>query len=245
METPRLVSEVCKDLQQSYNVESAEPVYLKIDFLNGARFTSQFDRPELSSSEALGARLMQAFYTDNTLKKITHAAALEHIVRQVHKSRPDAVVPIVIHFDEHGAFITRRNKAFSNEHGKDYFVSMLKLLGSAATTQSVTGLGNLHKAGHYFIVPITTGTSHSSANFDSVSKYSFAEVPLPVLNLEDTISVASSCLALNKNLSKAKFDEIKQDGLFLIALGDTGGLPGLIFFACQDAGMPGAEDVSN
>jgi hypothetical protein len=236
---------MCKDLQQSFNVEFAEPVYLKIDFLNGACFTPQFDQPELSSSEALGARLMQAFYTDSTLKKITHVAALEHIVRQVHKSRPDAVVPIVIHFDEHGAFIASRNNAFSNEHGKAYFVSMLGKIGSAATIDNVTGLGNLHKAGHYFIVPITTGTSHSSANFDKVSKYSIAEVPLPVLNLKDTISVASSCLALDKSLSKAKFDEIKQDGLFLIALGDTGGLPGLIFFACQDAGMPGAEDVSN
>jgi hypothetical protein len=241
METPRLVSESCKEIG---NADFAEPVYLKINFLNDARFNSQFDRPELSLSEALGARLMNAFYEDKVLgilKKATHTAALEHIIRQVRlKSMPDTVVPIVIHFDEHGAFIADRNKAFMNSNGMDYVVSMLREIGSAATNESVTGLKSLHKAGHYFIVPITTGTSHVS-----VSRYLNKEVPLPVLNLEDTIRVASHCLALNENLSKDKIDKIKKDRLFLIALGDTGGLPGLIFYACMDADKPGAEYVSN
>jgi hypothetical protein len=54
---------VCNDLQQFHDdVELAEPVYLEIDFVYGAGFTLQFDRPDLSPSEALGSRLMNAFY---------------------------------------------------------------------------------------------------------------------------------------------------------------------------------------
>jgi hypothetical protein len=95
-------------------------------------------------------------------------------VRQVRKSRPDTVVPIVIHFDEHGKIMQTafwlsmmRWKGLAS-----HFDSMLQLIGSAATTNG-SDLHNLHKAGHYFIVPITTG---SSAKFSRVKSYCVTQV---------------------------------------------------------------------
>jgi hypothetical protein len=58
---------------------------------------------------------MHCMKTSYILKKITHTAALDHIVRQVHKSRPDTVVPIVIHFDEHGKIMQTAFWLFSDE----------------------------------------------------------------------------------------------------------------------------------
>jgi hypothetical protein len=141
-----LVSEACSETDHT---DFAEPVYLKLDFLKDAKFNSQFDRPELSWSKALGARLMNAFCQDNVLKKATHTDALEHVVRQVClHSMPDTVVPIVVHCDEHEAFITGRNEAFRNDDGECFFVSMLRQLGYGTTDGSMGGLGTLRQAGH-------------------------------------------------------------------------------------------------
>jgi hypothetical protein len=233
-ETPRLVSEACSQVN---GVDFAEPVYLQINFRQGAEFDPyRFDQPELSPSEALGARLMRAFYcSDMKLKKTRHDDALAHIVKHVRtdSSRPDAVVPIVIHFDGHAGFITDRNMAFGNDKGKDFFLSMLQEIGSAGTAIE-SDLRDLHLAGNYFIVPIATGATFSSANFDQFpSCYCVGQVPLPVLDMQQTIQLASLYLHLVEKLSSDRFAEIMENPLFQIALGDTGGLPGFIRFACQ------------
>lgn len=210
----------------------ADPVYLKIDFLNGAKYNPQFDLPSLSCSEALGARIISSFYRGVTLKKIAHDAALEHIVSRIRADNPeseDLIVPIVVHFDEHGAFISGRDK--HKKDGKDYFLGMLESLGSAATSDQGQ-LSLLHEAGHYFIVPITTGTSHSAANINKISTYKLAPVPLPVLTYEQGREMAESCLQ-TKNIEPATINEIIEDFNFRVALGDTGGLPGLVDFLCR------------
>ena len=222
-----IVKEVCINMSNDFKFK--EPVYLKIDFLNGAKFNPLFDTADLLPSQALGGRLMNAFYTGVGLKKVSHSDALKHIVDSVRGNETDSIVPIVIHFDEHGEFIAARNEFLENNYGKKYFLNMLMELGSAATSNS-DNLGSLHKAGSFFIVPITTGTSHSDANFDSINTYSLQLVSLPVLDSRKTEDLAVACLQqFSPNVEIAA---VLSDNLFQIALGDTGGLPGLIFYAC-------------
>ena len=233
METPRIVQNFCEAELTRKNVNTAKPVYLRIDFLNGARFNRQFDSPSRSISEALGARLISAFYEKIALQNgVTHDVALQHIVTHIRNTHPDRnlIVPIVIHFDEHGAFIDDMNKVVSNrgQPGKDYFLGMLQLIGSAATTNEGY-LSAYHKMGAYFLVPITTGTSHSAANFDRASRYKIWPVPLPVLTFDESLLLAESCLEVT-GLEPDEICTTLNDAMFRIALGDTGGLPGLVFF---------------
>ena len=232
IETPMIVKEVCINMSNEFKFK--EPVYLKIDFLNGAKFNPLFDTADLLPSQALGGRLMNAFYTGVGLKKVSHSDALKHIVDSVRGNETDSIVPIVIHFDEHGEFIAARNEFLENNYGKKYFLNMLMELGSAATSNS-DNLGSLHNAGSFFIVPITTGTSHSDANFDSINTYSIQLVSLPILDSGKTEDLAVACLQqFSPNVEIAA---VLSDNLFQIALGDTGGLPGLIFYAC----LPGSH----
>lgn len=230
IETPRIVRKFCAGLADHQFAD--EPVYLKIDFLNGAKYNPQFDVSDLSYSEALGARLISAFYEGVGLKKVAHNIALQHIISQVRADKPDLIVPIVIHMDEHGEFISNRNKKQNDKSGKEYFLEMLKLLGSAATS-SEGQLSSLHKAGHYFLVPITTGTSHSSANISQISTYCVASVKLPVLTFAQRTVLARSCFEARGCLETQQIEAVLEEFLFRIALGDTGGLPGLVYFLCS------------
>jgi hypothetical protein len=59
---------------------------------------------------SLGARLMTAFHHQYHLKAIKHDHALKHIIETVLSevgtcTNDSMVVPVVIHFDEHGAFV--------------------------------------------------------------------------------------------------------------------------------------------
>ncbi|KAL3926898.1 MAG: hypothetical protein SGBAC_013293 [Bacillariaceae sp.] len=217
IEAPRIVKKFCASLADHRLAD--EPVYLKIDFLNSAKYNPQFDVPDLSYSEALGARLMSAFYQGVGLKK-------------VRADIPDLIVPIVIHMDEHGEFISNRNKKQDDKSGKEYFLEMLKLVGSAATSSEGL-LSSLHKAGHYFLVPITTGTSHSSANISEICTYSVASVKLPVLTFEQRKVLARLCFEARGSLETHQIEAVLEQFLFRIALGDTGGLPGLVYFLCS------------
>ena len=227
-ETPRIVGHLCS---QTADTTFSDVTYLRVDFLNGSKFNQSFDLPGLSASEALGARLMNAFYRDDTstLRRVKHNQALAHIINSVRANNRETVVPIVVHFDEHGAFIQERNVALGNKLGKNYFLDMLSLIGSAATS-SESAVSSLHAAGHFFIVPITTGTSHSAANFDAVSRYQIRKVPLKLLDQENMLDMATACLLPS---DEETIEGILNQPLFRIALGDTGGLPGLIVYACR------------
>lgn len=165
IETPRLVREAC--VQSIGPHRFSDPVYFKLDFLNGARFNPQFDTSTMLSSVALGARLVKSFYGDHVpLKRVEHIAAPSHIAEWViqHQEEPsnskDIVFPIVIYMDDFGEYIHERNNHFRNKAGKDVFLSMLKDIGFATlgTNNDAFGLSKLHDAGQYVIVPITTGT---------------------------------------------------------------------------------------
>ena len=69
IETPRIVDEMCSTKAlASPEINFAKTVYLKVDFLNGARFDPRFDVELMDPSVALGARLMNAFYMHDVLK---------------------------------------------------------------------------------------------------------------------------------------------------------------------------------
>jgi len=113
IETSRLVEEMCSDLStkgdhNGTRFSFAKPVYLFVDFLNGAQYNTIFDVDNLDASVALGTRLMYAFYQQDSFKAIKHDQALKHIIATVLSeagASESMVVPIVIHFDEHGNFI--------------------------------------------------------------------------------------------------------------------------------------------
>ena len=234
----------CTKLSQLDNqttpLQFSDPVYLKLDFLNGARFNQLFDTLSLSSSESLGARLIKSFYCNNVLlKRATHDDALIRIVKTIQNQENSpyntSSVPIVIHIDEFGEYIRARNEAFENKKGIAFFLDMLKNIGSAATIDEGTELGNLHAAGQYFIVPVTTVTSHSESNIGGISRYQVMEVPLLVLDLTEK-ELARECLRAafrDRTNLDTWIDEVLDTDDFLIALGDTGGLPGLVYFACS------------
>ena len=63
------------------------------------------------------------------LNQVRHDVALHQIVTCIQRegSDPNLIVPIVIHIDEHGAFIKSMDKASKDRNpGKEYFLEMLK-----------------------------------------------------------------------------------------------------------------------
>mmetsp|Transcript_27122 Transcript_27122/g.38422 ORF Transcript_27122/g.38422 Transcript_27122/m.38422 type:complete len:152 (-) Transcript_27122:81-536(-) len=149
---------------------------------------------------------MSAFYDRVILKRVGHDVALHHIISKIRAGNPNWIVPIVIHIDEHGAFISDRNSELNNTDGKRYFLGMLKLLGSAATSSEGT-LSNLHAAGHYFLVSITTGTSHSAANINEVSGYGIQPIKLPVLTSEQSRELANHCFRVRGDVTTQLIDK--------------------------------------
>jgi tRNA G26 N,N-dimethylase Trm1 len=81
---------------------------------------------------------MFAFYQHDPLKAIEHDQALNHIIETVLSeagTNDSMVVPVAIHFDEHGAFVNAANDCKQgNNNGKKFFEDMLICLGSAATS---------------------------------------------------------------------------------------------------------------
>ena len=240
IETSRLVEEMCSDLStkgdhNGTRFSFAKPVYLFVDFLNGAQYNTIFDVDNLDASVALGARLMYAFYQQDSFKAIKHDQALKHIIATVLSeagASESMVVPIVIHFDEHGEFVHAMSSCRrANQDGKMFFEDMLNCLGSAAT--SLNGaLSNLKLNGRFFLVPITTGTSHNDTRVSLVSRYGVEPVPLPLLSISDTQKLASAFLkGCNADTG------LLRNTIFQIALCDCGSLPGLVKILCQHVAL--------
>ena len=182
IEAPGLVEHSCKTNNNVSGLKILKPVYLKVDFLHGCKFDKAFDL-EASPSVALGARLMFAFHGTPpdleskgvSLKSITHHDAFRYIISrtlQSDKSKSgESIVPLVCHFDEHGAFTEHFGKAAKDENaGRTQFMDMLRLIGSTVTSTDSPLRADLQ--GRYFIVPIITGTSMEEASISSgISKY--------------------------------------------------------------------------
>lgn len=233
IETPRLVQEVCTSLR---NQLFAPPVYLKVDFLNGCKYDAVFDTNDVSPSVSLGGRLMYAFYgaapdlkvIGRALKDIPHEEAICHIVKTILRRTPgndSIIVPLVCHFDEHGAFTKRVSR------GRELFIDMLSAIGSAATSPA-SPLLQMQRAGQFFIIPITTGTSQQDANFSTVSTYRICPVPVPALSFDDTKQLAKEFFRL-KDVSPNDIDRVLNLPAFQVGLADTAGLPGLVEMVCS------------
>eukprot|EP00978_Attheya_sp_CCMP212_P042873 scaffold269413_cov35-Attheya_sp.AAC.1 len=180
IETPRLVQDECASFPDQQFVA---PVYLKVDFLNGCAYDARFDTADVSPSVSLGGRLMYAFYgvppdlepSGRKLKDIPHEEAIRHIVETILQLTPEndnIVVPLICHFNEHGAFTNKMDR------DRTLFIDMLYAIGSAATSPSSSSLLQMQLAGRFFIIPITTGISQQDANVSSsVSTYRVYSVP--------------------------------------------------------------------
>jgi hypothetical protein len=163
-----------------------------------------------------------------TLKDIPHEEAIRHIVATILQRTPEdgnIVVPLVCHFDEHGAFTTRASRK------RAHFIDMLRAIGSAVTSSSSL-LREQHVAGRFFIVPITTGTSQQDANVSSVSNYHVLPVPLPVLSFDDTKKLAKEYFRL-QNVATKNIASVLELPAFQVGLADTAGLPGLVGMVCS------------
>jgi hypothetical protein len=243
IETSRLVQEVCSELAMKGDhtgtpVVFAKPVYLSVDFLNGAKYDKKFDVDNADASVALGGRLMHAFYEQNSFTAVKYDQALKHIIETVLSeagANASMVVPVVIHFDEHGRFVQALNECKqANRDGKAFFEDMLRCVGSAATSYD-NALSSLKENGNFFLVAITTGTSHKDARFSLAMAYGVKIVPLPLLSLSNTRKLARSFLKAYK-VNK----DILRNAAFQIALCDCGGIPGLVELLCQN--VAGAKD---
>ena len=237
IETPRLVEELCSKLsthgdERGTRLEFTKPVYLLIDFMETSKVNPDFDCKHQGASVTLGARLMCAFYKCDTLKVITHDQALKHIIDSILCGIGDndsLIVPIVIHFNEHGQFVRRLNELGNREQdGKSYFEEMLLCIGESATS-TAGAVSELKFKGRFFLVPITTGTSQKDTSFSQLSTYGIKTVPLPPLSLADSRLLASAFLN-----SRDDKQEILDDTVFQIALADCGGLPGLVHLLCNE-----------
>ncbi|CAJ1936996.1 unnamed protein product, partial [Cylindrotheca closterium] len=101
IEVPDIVKNFC-DSEKEHRF--TDVVYLKIDFLNLARFNRQFDSPNLPPSESLGARMMISYFDTMILQRISHEEAMKKILDDVLSTFPEGqkrIVPVVIHIDEH------------------------------------------------------------------------------------------------------------------------------------------------
>ncbi|CAJ1926732.1 unnamed protein product [Cylindrotheca closterium] len=233
IELPGIIDRVFES--KSLDQKVLPTVYLKIDFLNGSKFNAQFDTPRRAPSEALGGRLLLSYFDISVLQPISHDFVMGQILRHVlrhNKAEANVVVPVVIHFDEHGEFIADRNKSENNSDGRNFFLKMLQCLGSLATSND-SAVRDWHRAGSFFLVPITTGTSSTDANFTELSKYQVHHLALPVLDTATRKKMAAECLQGNANVDKNQISNILENDLFQVALADTGGLPGLVEFACE------------
>jgi hypothetical protein len=234
----------------SPEINFANAVYLPIYMSKSAEFNQQLDVETMDVSMALGARLIDAFYKHDVLKPISHLVALHHIITTVlaknGNTNNTTVVPLVVHFDEHEAFIKGMDKARKRNEGKSYFEQMLHMLGSAATSASFP-LSDFRKKGRYFIVAITTGTPLPDASLDRIGCYGVEKVPLRVLDGENAERLAMMLLTLaNPEMSDdRKRGQVLNDVLFRIALADTAGLPGLISLLCQTKPDTHAEYVED
>ena len=124
IEVPGLVEHACNTNINVSGLNILKPVYLKMDFLNGCKFDISFDL-DASPSVALGARLMYAFHGTPpdlelkgvSLKSMTHHDAFRYIISRTLQSDKsgESIVPLVCHFDEHGAFTEHFGKAAKDE----------------------------------------------------------------------------------------------------------------------------------
>jgi hypothetical protein len=164
-----------------------------------------------------------------TLKDIPHEEAIRHIVETILQGFPEdknIVVPLVCHFDEHGAFTKRVSRKGA------LFIDMLHAIGSAVASSSSL-LRKQPVAGRFFIVPITTGTSQRDANVSSVTGYGVRPVPVPALSLDDTNFFAKEFLRL-QNGTTNDIASVLELQAFQVGLANTAGLPGLVGDHCRN-----------
>lgn len=170
--------------------------------------------------------------TGRVLKAIPHDRAIHHIVATILAQHDgNYIVPLVRHFDEHGAFTKRVMVRLQKEPSEEgHTLDMLRAIGSAVTSSSSPLRKELN--GRFFIVLITTGTSNRDANIGDVSTYMVRPVPLPVLSFEDTKKLAQEYFRLQLVEQDRIGEELNLPAL-QVGLANTAGLPGLVGMGCD------------
>jgi hypothetical protein len=146
----------------------------------------------------------------------------------------NTVVPLVIHFDGHGEFSQRNGRSQEMKQLAKHILSKFCPWSGQRRRLKIRPLSDFRIEGRYFIVAITTGTSFMDATFSTLSHYSVAKVPLPVLDERNAEKLAIGFLKLRRpKWSDEELEEIQSDTLFRIAMADTAGLPYLISLLCE------------
>ena len=198
---------------------------------------------EATYEVALAARIRAATFDGIDFSKFTKADvadlnlcdAICDIVEKALEASTNSntVLPIIVHFDEYGKYNESMQKHVGD--GTTYFQNLVLSIRKAVNMQRVTGRLTRF-AGRYFIVPVATGTSFRDVSFGtSISKNE--KIMLRLLQETDRISLATALLdsmASNRDYEIDAVDvkTVLEDNLFHVALGDTGGLPGFVFFLC-------------
>jgi hypothetical protein len=241
----RICEEVPHIIDQMREETWLPAAYLEVDFLNGVKYQKQIDGAASSDlGVALGGRLahaMGALYRGDvkTPFKKLHLDELRSadtdivtvitaFVRQRLEGAPsNAVLPIVVHFDEHGLFV---NAAKKNNQSEDIFEEMLYEIGAELMVGKELPKDVRQR---FFVVPVSSGTSYSCARL-KVSTYSVEYFPLRLLTLAESEKLARGFWQRRPNDNTAfPLDDAAQAPFFRMALSDCGGMPGLVEMLCS------------
>jgi len=175
-------------------------LFFSVSFDNGTRFCKE--EVDCTPSVRLGARLaivsglvdkfsqpLPSLFS----RKMEFLTVLQAILQRFRKEKgidEQSVVPIIIHLDEYQKYISEYEVYAKLPQGSDpsrtFFKSLLQEIGAVMTPRDTPVVKQL---GHYFIIPIITGTS---------------EVDLQVL-LTDHRRVARTLKPLSKDGAKKMF----------------------------------------
>ena len=221
----------------------ATPVYIGIDFSNGGKFINAVD-PRVPADCGLAGRLADTALSEFNWIRATHDDVAEldlvDIFTRIVEGAlvghaDDAVVPIIIHFDEYGMYDAAMKKS---RCGVDHpFRALFLAIRRVMYYSSALGdhrLRRLHESGRYFVVPVATGLSFGDVAFDP-NQSTLVKIPISTLSVRDSVHLANVTLRKRMNdmaLSEAEIDRLFQSSSFMSALGDAGGVPGWIESLC-------------
>jgi len=217
-----------------------KPLYVLIAFRNGTAFDKTLDQADnIQAKHMLGARVAYAalgwpsqkcfdpkYARHLSLKNVLPLAVAEARTSQgVSNEDTEAVLPVVIHVDEHSYWILRYAKTSSGslQDAQELFIGMMSAIGEVKESS---------RDERFFLVPIVTGTARADMDF-SISGHGYVTrylTPSP-LSPKDTMLMAREVLEYREKRGKMSRDDIDQliaDPRFKLALSFTSGFPGLI-----------------
>jgi hypothetical protein len=270
-ETMKIVDDMRTEMEASGNCTVTEPVCIKIDFTNGVKFNEDFD-PFVKPREALAARIASWAFEGVDFSKLTALdecnleVVFANIVESALLGQPDdAVVPIVVLFDEHNFYNNQVHE--NNRAAAAAAVAVAAAAAPAAAAiaeEQLVGVADRGSQDSPFkalfrelgsVMFDNTAMNykplaalHKAGRFFAVPiatgtsvgdvPFNITHFPLIILGASVLTFDESKQLAfswLEQHAGSSAAKTLLKDPWFLIALGDTGGFPGFIQFLCSKA----------